>query len=270
MIKKRKDADRPRVIIKKVKAKHGGGHSGGAWKVAYADFVTAMMALFIVLWITAATETSVKVGLAQYFRDPGVFKRSAGILPDGQGGILSDNPGKTSPLEELQGRLTKELLDLEEFASIQDQILIHLGPKGLTIEMIDKDKHAFFALGSAELNPDLLRILERIVHQIKNIPNKIAISGHTDALLYQDGSFYSNWDLSAARALNTRRAMENFGLDPAQVARVTGHADQSPLFPDEPLNPGNRRINILVLRNDPSTQSPSANSPASSEDLSHQ
>jgi chemotaxis protein MotB len=243
---KKKTDEKVRVIIKKAKG-HQGGHHGGAWKVAYADFVTAMMALFIVLWIIAASDESVKVGLAQYFRDPGIFTTSQGILPDLQGGISGDERGKTHPLEELQGRLTKELQDSKEFAEVQDQILISLGPDGLLIEFTDKEQSSFFDLGSAKLNPMLPPILARLVKQLTPLPNKIVISGHTDSRAFHNKAFYSNWELSTARALNTRRAMEELGFDTTRVDKVAGHADRLPLIKEDPADPANRRISILVL-----------------------
>jgi chemotaxis protein MotB len=245
-MQKKKTDEKVRVIVKKARG-HQGSHHGGAWKVAYADFVTAMMALFIVLWIIAASDDTVKVGLAQYFRDPGIFKTSQGILPDMQGGISGEDRGKTHPLEELQGRLTKELQETKEFAEVQDQILISLGPDGLLIEFTDKEQISFFDLGSAKLSPMLARILAHLVKQLGPLPNKIVISGHTDSRPFQNKAFYSNWELSAARALNTRRTMEELGFDSTRVEKVTGHADRSPLIKEDPANAANRRISILVL-----------------------
>ncbi len=259
---------RPRIIIKKVKDKRVSYH-GGAWKVAYADFVTAMMALFIILWILAATDNNVKAGLAQYFRDPGIFQNSVGILPDGEG-VVRDEAGKTSPLEELQGRLAEELLGAEELASIQDQIRIQLTPEGLKIEMMDKASSLFFDLSSAELKPMLLQVLARIAKQLKGAPHRISIGGHTDARPYHDSSFYSNWELSAARALNARRAMERFGLGLTRVERVTGYADQSPLIAEDPLDPVNRRITIIVLRRSAALPGLSLDSLPASAGLPHQ
>ncbi|MBI4522666.1 MAG: OmpA family protein [Deltaproteobacteria bacterium] len=243
---KRQEEKRPRVIIKKVHARHA-GHSGGAWKVAYADFVTAMMALFIILWVLAASDNSVRTGLAQYFRDPGIFQGSPGILPHKEGGV-GDAKGKTHPLEELQGRLTREIQDSEELASLLDQISFEMTSEGLKIELRDKENPLFFDLSSAELRPVLLKVLEKIVRQLSGSPHRISIGGHTDARPFQDNSFYSNWELSAARALNARRAMERFGLGQTRVEKVTGHADQSLAVPKDPLDPANRRITIIVLQ----------------------
>jgi chemotaxis protein MotB len=250
---KGKRGEKPRVIVKKAKGRHG-GHHGGAWKVAYADFVTAMMALFIVLWIVSATDEKIRVGLAQYFRDPGIFQSAPGILPDNTGGVAPE-AGKTHPLEELQGRLTKELLGPEELSTVQDQILIKMVQEGLLIELMDSGKETFFDLASAQLKPMLVRVLEKIAAQLKEKPHRLVIAGHTDSLPFHHRTFYSNWELSAARALNTRRALESMGIDPKRIERVSGHADQQPLLPDDPRHPANRRISILILR-DPSASAP--------------
>lgn len=255
------DKERPRIVIKKVRIKHGTHHTG-AWKVAYADFVTAMMALFIVLWIMAAASPDLKAGLAQYFRDPGVFERSHGLIPQQEGGEAPVAIGR-NPLETLEERLRVGLQQLKEFAAIEDQITIRLTPEGLLVEITDNDTRAFFDLSSAELKPIMRKILHVIVDNVKELPNQVAISGHTDARPYRSRSFYSNWELSAARALNTRRAMEEMGFPPTRVDRVVGYADRLPFSPEDPLSPVNRRISIVVLRNSEQKTPLSANSPAS-------
>ncbi|MCS6924369.1 MAG: OmpA family protein [Candidatus Binatia bacterium] len=253
MSQKKAEEHKPQIVIKKVHGKHG-GHHGGAWKVAYADFVTAMMALFIVLWIIASADPTLKAGLAQYFRDPGVFETTAGSLfPEGKGvhpaaTPLVGEPASPFSLEQLQGQLRAEFHGLAEYLTIQDQIQLHLTPEGLLIDLMDKDQQAFFAVGSAQLTPLLLRVLEMIAQKVQPLPHKIAISGHTDARPYRDSAFYSNWELSTARALNARRALEGMGIPSTRIARVSGHADSSLLFPDNPFNPANRRISILILR----------------------
>jgi chemotaxis protein MotB len=252
------------VIVKKIKKGHG-GHHGGAWKVAYADFVTAMMALFLLLWIVAAASPSTKASLAQYFRDPGVFETSTGGGGNnpvaqyfGQVGILDAKQGllPETPLQGLQEKIEEELSKLKEYPEIKDQITIQVTAEGLLIELIDKDgakdKQAFFDLSSAELKPSLLHVLEKIVQQVSAFPNKIAIGGHTDARPFRSSNgFYSNWELSAARALNARRAMEEMGLPASRIERVAGYADGTPLVPNDPLNPANRRISILILQPQP-------------------
>jgi chemotaxis protein MotB len=249
------------VIIKKIKKGHG-GHHGGAWKVAYADFVTAMMALFLLLWILSSTDAKTKAELARYFRDPGVFETSTGGGGNnpvaqffGESGVLDKNHGilPENPLQGLQERIKEELSHLKEYAAIQEQISIQAVAEGLLIELVDREgdktKQPFFDLSSAELKPALLHVVEKIVQQASALPNKIAIGGHTDARPFRNNGFYSNWELSAARALNTRRAMEDMGLPAGRIERVVGYADSALLIPSDPFAPANRRISILVLHN---------------------
>jgi chemotaxis protein MotB len=272
------------IIIKKIKKGHG-GHHGGAWKVAYADFVTAMMALFLLLWIVASTDPSTKAALAQYFRDPGVFETSTGGAGNnpvaqyfGPSGVMDATQGvlPESALQGLQEKIEEELQQLQEYPEIKDQITIQVVAEGLLIELVDKDndknKQAFFDVSSAELKPALLHVLDKIVQQVRTLPNKIAIGGHTDARPYRNNAFYSNWELSAARALNARRAMEDKGLPGGLVERVVGYAESFLRVPGDPLNPANRRISILILRETPAPTAPVqqvTNSPAASPDSAH-
>ena len=234
----------PVIIVKKVKGKGHGGHHGGAWKVAYADFVTAMMALFLVLWLVSTADTSLKQGIADYFRQPpGVFDT---LTPAGP---LSHERKDSflEPLQELQERLSHDIEEVvEEYGDVKNQIRISITPEGLLIDVLDSDKRAFFESGSAEVKPILHDVLEKIVPQIKDRPSKIVISGHTDAHVYRTRAFYSNWELSAARALNTRREMVSLGLPDTMVDRIIGYAESAPLLPEDPYNAANRRISILV------------------------
>jgi chemotaxis protein MotB len=272
------------IIIKKIKKGHG-GHHGGAWKVAYADFVTAMMALFLLLWILASTDSNTKAALAQYFREPGAFETSTGGGGNnpvaqffGEAGLMDSTSGilPETALQGLQERLKEEFSYLKEYAEIRDQISIQEVPEGLLIELADKDgekdSQAFFDLSSAELTPSLLHVLEKIVQQVTPLPNKVVIAGHTDARPYRNRSFYSNWELSTARALNARRAMEEMGLPSFRVERVVGYADSALLTPEDPLNPANRRISILVLKHRFTSPAPTqliASSPAAYRDSAH-
>jgi len=241
--------DKPKIIIKKAKGHHGGGHHGGAWKVAYADFVTAMMALFIVLWVLGASDKKFKSGLAHYFREPGVFNGSRGIVPDGGQDKLGAGIIQAPSLEVLESYLKQDLVALKDVIS-KDQVPITITTEGLLIEIIDKEKQAFFDVSSASIKPIMRKVLEIIVKEIKNTPHKIVISGHTDARPYHDDSYYSNWELSSARALNTRRALEEIGLASDRIEQVVGYADRKLRLPEDPLNSENRRISILILKLD--------------------
>ncbi|HVO93053.1 MAG TPA: flagellar motor protein MotB [Terriglobales bacterium] len=238
--------DRPKIIIKKVKG-HG-GHHGGAWKVAYADFVTAMMALFLVLWLLGATNSKEKAVIAHYFREPGVFSGSRGVIPHGGEDKLGAGIIQAPTMEVLRAALREGLSGLKELVGAEDQVPITVTDEGVLIEIIDKDKQAFFELSSATIKPTMRKILELIVKQIKNTPNKLAISGHTDARPYHDDSFYSNWELSAARALNTRHVLQQLGLPSERFEQVAGYADRKLRVPDNPLSSENRRISILILK----------------------
>jgi chemotaxis protein MotB len=237
--------EKPRVIIKKAKAHHG-GHHGGAWKVAYADFVTAMMALFIVLWVLGAADKKYKAGIAHYFREPGVFSGSSGIIPDGGQDKLGAGIIAAPSLEVLQMHIKTGLAGLKELADFADQVPIRLTENGLMIEVIDKDKQAFFELSSAAVKPLMRKVLITIVKEIKDTPHQVVIGGHTDARPFHNEKYYSNWDLSTERALNTRRALEELGLPSERVEKVAGYADRQLRVPNDPLSSENRRITILI------------------------
>ena len=240
-------ADKPRIIYIKAKGHHGGGHHGGAWKVAYADFVTAMMALFIVLWVLGASDKKFKSGLAHYFREPGVFSGSRGIIPNGGQDKLGAGVIQAPSLEVLESYLKKELSELKELVNAQDQVPVTVTSEGLLVEIIDKDKQAFFEVSSADVKPIMRKVLEILVRQIIETPHKLVIGGHTDARPYHDQAYYSNWELSAARALNTRRTLEELGFASQRIEQVIGYADRKLRNPKDPMSSENRRISILVL-----------------------
>ena len=241
--------DRPRIIIKNVKG-HGGVPHGGAWKVAYADFVTAMMALFIVLWVLGAADKKFKAGIAHYFREPGVFSGSRGIVANGGQDRLGAGIIQAPSMEVLETYIKQRLAGIHELSDLLDQIPISITSEGLLIEIIDKEKQAFFEVSSAKVKPIMRKVLEIIVNEIKDKPNKLTVGGHTDARAYHDESFYSNWELSTARALNTRRVLEELGLPPDHSAQVVGYADQKLRVVDDPMSSENRRISILIMNPD--------------------
>jgi chemotaxis protein MotB len=241
--------EKPRVIVKKAKGHHG-GHHGGAWKVAYADFVTAMMALFLVLWLLGATNSKQKAVIAHYFREPGVFSGSRGVIPGGGEDKLGAGIIQAPTMEVLRAALLERFSGLKELVGLLHQVPITVTDEGLLIEIIDKDKQAFFDLSSATIKPVMRKILELIVKEIKDKPNRVVVSGHTDARPYHTRSFYSNWELSSARALNTRLALEQLGLPPERFEQVVGYADRKLRVPDDPLSSENRRISILIKKLD--------------------
>jgi chemotaxis protein MotB len=249
---KPEEQKKPRRRVKKV-AGHG-GHHGGAWKVAYADFVTAMMALFLVLWLLSQADTKLKEAIANYFRSPGAFNTvRGGILP----GAKTASKGKQASLTDVDEEqsflaaamaLKNKFSSKPEFSTIKDQVKIDVTAEGLRVQVVDKADKVSFATGSAELNPAAQEILAEIARTICEMPNPITIGGHTDHRPFSKGSGYTNWELSADRANAARRALEAGCVKPDQIRRVVGYADTDPLIPTDAYAAANRRISIIVLR----------------------
>jgi chemotaxis protein MotB len=242
----------PIIIIKK----HGGhaAHHGGAWKVAYADFVTSMMCLFIVLWIVNQDE-DVKQAVAGYFRDPGAFHEltdgglgGASLMPDPGAGIMpADRAEDQKALEEAAGELKEQLSGIEHFEQLSSQIEIRMTDSGLNIQMVETSNSLFFELGSSKLSAAAIEVLEVLARELGKLPNSLAIEGHTDSRPYRSGVEFTNWELSSDRANSARRFMTDHGVRPAQVAEVSGYADTRLRNPADPTDVSNRRISITVL-----------------------
>jgi len=243
------------IIIKKKKNGHG-GHHGGAWKVAYADFVTAMMALFIVLWVLGQDEEVTKA-VAGYFKDPVGFgsNKGKGIIElKGTSPIDLDLKAKIEQKEMEKQRLQSmgeeiqnELSDSPEFQDLIDQIKFEIVDEGLKIEILESSNDVFFGIGSAELNGKALTILEKIGAQLAKLKNKIVVEGHTDSRPFP-GSMagYTNFELSADRANTARRSLLSGGLNQKQIEKITGYADSQLRNPADPYDVLNRRISIIV------------------------
>jgi chemotaxis protein MotB len=247
--------DQPVIIIKKVVGGHG-GHHGGAWKVAYADFVTAMMAFFLVMWIVGQSNP-MKSGVAGYFRDPGAFAsgrgEDTGLLPGAPAGVTAS--GMNTPqqeaaaiavLERAAQRLRQALEKLPKFANIKDRVDIDVTSEGLRIELVDTSENSFFEVGRSELRMDSVDVLGVIAAELNRLPNSVAIEGHTDSLPFMGREGYGNWELSSDRANAARRAMETLGLSPERLAGVRGYADKKLRYTKDPLDPHNRRVSIIV------------------------
>lgn len=239
----------PRRRIKKV-AGHG-GHHGGSWKVAYADFVTAMMALFLVLWLLSQADTKIKQSIASYFRNPGVFSSQSGGLLKGRSQV-DPTAGMSEKDEEqtlfnVSSSLKKNLDAMKKHES-KERVKIKMTEQGLDIQILDKAERVSFESGSAVLNPSAKEILAEIAKNICALPNPLTIGGHTDQHLFPAGSTYTNWELSADRANSARRELENNCVKAEQIRRVIGYADTELLYPNDPFAPGNRRISIIVWR----------------------
>jgi chemotaxis protein MotB len=228
------------IIIKK-KAAHG-GHHGGAWKVAYADFVTAMMALFIVLWLLNSSK-KVQEAVGGYFRDPSGTSKNIGTDMIGSGESLSLSKDDMPRLKE---ELQKRIHQMSNFDKLKDQIEITVTPDGLRIELLETESGTFFNLGSHEPNDNGKELLSVLAQELGKLPNQISIEGHTDSKPYAGHGEYSNWELSTDRANAARRLMQKTGLRQDQVAQVRGFADQLLRKRDAPFDPSNRRISVIV------------------------
>lgn len=233
-------APEPTVILIKKKV-HAHGHHGGAWKVAYADFVTAMMALFIVLWLMNASQ-EVQRDIAGYFRDPKGFGKQTGSAMSGNGESLTISKDH---MDLLKGKIEQALRKSPEFSKLKDYVEMTVTGEGLRIELLESEKGMFFESGQPLPTDAGKDLLIRLAKEIGKMSNTILVEGHTDSRSYQKAD-YSNWELSTDRANAARRIMQENGLRPDQVKQVRGFADQQLRLPDEPENPRNRRISIII------------------------
>jgi len=288
-------SDRP-IIIKRIK-KISGGHHGGAWKVAYADFVTAMMAFFLLMWLINTTSPEQKKGIADYFAPASVSASTSGsggilggtalgqdggnakgsqatvekLAPQAPPDMQTDNPsGSPKDLdsaseaalrEALQKKeeaafqsaaasLRQALQDMPELAELSKQILIDQTPEGLRIQLVDQEGRSMFEEGSTRPNPRAQILLRAIAKVVNQLPNRINVSGHTSA---STGGVKadSDWTLSSGRANASRQILQGSGVDPDRIYQVAGKAAADPLYPDDPMLPGNRRITMVLLREAP-------------------
>ena len=267
----------PVIVVQKKRGRGHHGHHGGAWKVAYADFVTALMAFFLVMWLVAQSP-DVKAAVAGYFRDPGVFDsaRSAGVLPGGAEGLRET--GVTSvpvpenvqaareALERAAARLRQALEKVPTLKALEDLIEITVTAEGLRIELLENDQKSFFAVGSAQLLPETVELLSVVAMELGTLANAVAIEGHTDSRAYSPSNAYGNWELSTERANAARRAMERHGLRSGQIDAVRGFADTRLRYPDDSLDSRNRRISIVVQSETRQIQAPGHSTPGKSSD----
>ena len=231
----------PIIVIKK-KGSHG-GHHGGAWKVAYADFVTAMMSLFIVLWLMNSSE-KIKKAVAGYFNDPKGTSTLMGTTMSGTGETVSASA--MTSMEQLKERLEHGIKARTDLEKLSKQIEITITSEGLRIELLEDKNGTFYELGSARLSHSGQELLVLLADQLKTLPNSLLIEGHTDAAPYSSDATYTNWELSADRANAARRLMQGDGVRTDQVTQVRGYADQLLRVKANPFDASNRRISILV------------------------
>lgn len=246
-------------VIKKVVKGHG-GHHGGAWKVAYADFVTAMMALFIVLWILAQSK-EIREAVSSYFKDPIGFSNKTKILMEGKANLAPDlkaqeemqkHEMEKAELEKMKDKLTKEIKADTDLMELADQVKIEIVKEGLRIELNDSASDIFFEIGTAEMKPKAKKLVEKIGKEISKLPNKIIVEGHTDSRQFNNiGTGYTNFELSSERALAAKRVLVSGGLTERQIDEVRGYADTRLRDKNNPLSYLNRRISITVKFNQP-------------------
>jgi chemotaxis protein MotB len=243
--------DIPVIIKRKKHSAHA--HHGGAWKVAYADFVTAMMALFIVLWIVGQSK-QVKQYVAHYFKDPGAFFENT------KGGGIHTGSSVTTTQQTIDENLQRESKALELMAAsilnevkkdptlnkLVQQMSIELTKEGLRINLYESAENAYFDVGTARLKPEAVGILTAIAAEVGKLPNKVLVEGHTDALPYSSISGYTNFELSADRANAARRLLMTNGLRSNQIAEVRGYADTKLRDRNRPFDEANRRISIVI------------------------
>ena len=229
------------VIIVKKKRGHS-GHQGGAWKVAYADFVTAMMALFIVLWMMNASR-QIQEAVGGYFKDPRGTSKRVGSNRSGSDIYV---PMRKEDMTKLKDELLESIHHLDPQNKLKHQIEITVTPEGLRIELIESPNGTFFRLGSATPTAALRDLLGALSVELGKLPNKISVEGHTDSMVYVARRAYDNWDLSTDRANEARRLMVTSGVKADQIAQVRGFADREPREGLKPEDPLNRRVTVIV------------------------
>jgi len=246
------------VIVRKVKKKKTHEQHGGSWKVAYADFVTAMMAFFLLLWLITMVSPEKRLSVSEYFKNFNIMKEqtsgSRGMM-EKQPSMIGDIKGTIrTGMQEQSGKLKQDIAGKlkqavdEKLSRYKDQIYIDIVDGGVRIQVVDTEGSTMFPSGSADPTEKAKQIIAIIAENTKDLPNKVAIEGHTDAAPFR-GSQTTNWELSTARASAARREMEKNGTDPMRIARVVGYADQELYNRDNPRDPKNRRISITVITN---------------------
>jgi chemotaxis protein MotB len=261
------------IIIKRV-IKKGGGHHGGAWKVAYADFVTAMMAFFLLLWLLNVTTEDQRNAISNYF-DPthpkiadntsGAGGIMGGLTTAPEGAMTSDVQPITPPpvstrvpnqsqmeeqarFEEAEAQIKEAIAETPGLAEMAENLIVDMTPEGLRIQIVDSEGRSMFASGSADMYPETQALVAKVTEIIQGLPNDISIRGHTDSVPYGSGAKYTNWELSADRANTSRRVIEGYGFPAARINGVVGKADTEHLVKENPKDPKNRRISLILLK----------------------
>ncbi len=258
------------IIVKRVK-KGGHGHHGGAWKVAFADFVTAMMAFFLLMWLMGSTTPQERAAISDYFQNPSAIQGPGGastsMIKHGAvdaevashkkseevkdevelKAVERDAAIDKQRLEALKTELEQAIAQSEQLKDFKDQLLLDITPEGLRIQIIDKENRAMFDSGSSHLKDYTSQILYEIAKIINKVPNKISLTGHTDATPYSSMRGYTNWELSTDRANASRRALVLGGLEESKIAKVVGLSSTVLFDKTNPTSPVNRRISMIVM-----------------------
>lgn len=247
------------IIIKKKKAAHA-GHHGGAWKVAFADFMTAMMAFFLVMWLVGQNSNT-KQAIASYFRDPGIFETTKGSVLKGGENSLDGVPSvakalfeeaQRKALERAGAKIREEIAKQGGLNGLDKQVSIQLTKEGLRIELLDSEESMFFDSGKSNVKSETERMLGLIATELGRLEMPVIVEGHTDGHAFVGSQTYSNWDLSADRANAARRVMQAAGLHANQVRSVRGYADRQLRIADAPFDARNRRVSVVVpIENSP-------------------
>ena len=240
---------RPIVVIKRKKAAHA-GHHGGAWKVAYADFVTAMMALFIVLWLMSS-DKEVREQISEFFNNPG---KPAKVTASGGAGAGQTLEVPKDDMSKLRDKIQQALATVPNFGNLKDHIEITVTSDGLRIELLETEAGMFFESGRALPTVAGSGLLARLAEELGKLPNTLLIEGHTDAKPFAGANSYSNWELSTDRANSARRLMQEHGVREEQVAQVRGYAERQLRHPEDPDSPSNRRITVIVQNLNPASE----------------
>ncbi|RSZ47283.1 MULTISPECIES: flagellar motor protein MotB [unclassified Variovorax] len=259
------DDGKPRIIVKHVHKGGGGAHHGGGWKIAYADFMTAMMAFFLVMWLLSISSPKQREGIAEHFRMPLRVALSGGdksslstsMIPGGGADVMhvegevrqadAEEQADAERLAEMKKKLDELIEKSPVFQQFRSQILIDITTEGLRLQIVDTENRPMFELASARVVPHMRAILRELAPALNGLPNKITLSGHTDAIVYTNDRSYGNWELSSDRANASRRELVAGGMTDGKVLRVIGLADSMHLDKADPRNPINRRISIILL-----------------------
>jgi chemotaxis protein MotB len=245
------------VIIKRVK-KAAGGHHGGSWKVAYADFVTAMMAFFLLMWLLSMVSPEKRAVMSLYFKQFSLFEKGGkSFMFDGSFKALSQSGGQEYydtgdettggfTEEELKGQLVSDLQ--QKLEKSKGSILIETSEAGVRIQIVDRKEAPIFPTGSYQLTEDGKRLIKLVAATMKKLPNQIVLEGHTDSTVGKNQTM-SNWELSAMRACAAKREFEADGVDSTKINRIVGYSNTAPLFPGDPDDARNRRISIVFVYN---------------------